>query len=158
MSLDQVLADTFRAARAAFEPGGWPSCPSGFDSVDVYRERRRSRANPCLHIYRCRCCHRMFSDLYVTPMENTNAPLRIWAILLFTTPRNAGGPSSYALERRLGLKHHRIRAIQAKLKDSPFAACWKAELEKAGVTAERLLKAGGTVIEIPQGNFGYTVD
>lgn len=72
-------------------------------------------------------------------MENTNAPLRAWAFLLFTTPRNAGGPSSYALERLVGIKHHRVRAIQAKLKNSPFAACWKAELEKAGITHDRLL-------------------
>ncbi len=40
-----------------------------------------------------------------------------------------------------GIKHHRVRAIQAKLENSPFAACWKTELEKAGITAERLLQA-----------------
>ncbi len=45
----------------------------------------------------------MFSNLRATPMENTNAPLRAWAI-----------------------------------KNSPFAACWKVELEKAGIAAERL--------------------
>ena len=138
MNLDQVLADTFRAARAALEPGGWPSCPNCFDDVDVRRERRRSRANPKLHIYRCLCCQRMFSDLWATPMENTNAPLRVWAALLFITPRSAGGPSSYALERLVGIKHHRVRAIQLKLENSPFAACWKAELTKAGITEEGL--------------------
>src|SRR5712692_9576883 len=112
MNLDQVLADTFRAARAAMEPGSWPSCPNCIDNVDVRREPRRSRANPQLHIYRCRCCQRMFSDLWATPMENTNAPLRAWAFLLLTVPRSAGGPSSYALERLIGIKHHRVRAIQ----------------------------------------------
>ncbi len=48
---------------------------------------------------------------------------------------------SLALERLVGIKHHRIRAIQSKLENSPFAACWKAELAKAGITAERLLQA-----------------
>ncbi len=141
MTLDQVLADTFRAARAVLEPGGWPSCPNCFDNVDVRREPRHSRANPRLHIYRCRCCQRMFSDLRATPMENTNAPLRVWAMLLFTLPRSAGGPSSYALERLVGIKHHRVRAIQSKLTNSTFAACWKTELEKARVTSARLLRA-----------------
>jgi hypothetical protein len=37
-----------------------------------------------------------------------------------------------------GIKHHRVRAIQSKLGNSPFAACWKTELAKAGITEERL--------------------
>ena len=57
---------------------------------------------------------------------------------LLTPPRNAGGPSSYALERLVGIKHHRVRAIQLKLANSPFAAYWKTELVKAGITAETL--------------------
>ncbi len=57
---------------------------------------------------------------------------------MYAVPPSAGGPSSYALERLVGIKHHRVRAIQLKLENSPFAACWKAELEKAGIAAERL--------------------
>jgi len=83
----------------------------------------------------------MFSDLWATPMENTNAPLRVWALILLTPPRSAGGPSSYALESLVGIKHHRVRAIQLKLENSPFAACWKTELEKAGITAIQLKRA-----------------
>jgi hypothetical protein len=39
---------------------------------------------------------------------------------------------------RIGIKHHRVRAIQAKLENSLFAACWKTELDKAGVTVKML--------------------
>ena len=52
----------------------------------------------------------------------------------------AWGPTSYAMERLVGIKRHRVRAIQAKIENSPFAACWKDELEKAMITAKRLLK------------------
>ena len=45
------------------------------------------------------------------------------------------------LEARIGLKHHRVRAIQLKLESFPFAACWKAELKKTGIMPERLLTA-----------------
>ena len=130
-NLDSLLADTFRLANWP-ETGGKPVCPWCFDGDELRPGYKPLRRNPFLRTYWCRCCDRAFSDLYGTPIENTSAPLRAWALVVFDVPMTKE-QSQYRLNRY---------SMRKRIKASPFIARWKAEMVKAGITPERLFKVG----------------
>lgn len=131
-ALDRTLATTFRAARWAATNGN-PVCPCCFDGDDLTKPTPDPLI-PELSRYRCLVCHRTFSDVKGTAFRVcAPAPLAILAhLVLVPDPRLIPGVSSKEVCRYWG--------TQERLRLSPLAAAWRAELELAKITPARLAK------------------
>lgn len=129
-ALDRQLAKTFRAVRWTCPTGG-PVCPDCFDGLDLATPAP-DPLTPGLSRYRCAVCKTEFSDVKGTVFQTSRpVPLALWAYLvLLGDPARLDGLTSRQVKR--------CWDVFAKIKLSPFALNWRAELEAVGVTAERM--------------------
>lgn len=129
-TLDRQLAKTFRAARWQAS-NDLPVCPDCFDGLDLEKPVP-DPLTPGLSRYRCGVCRTEFSDVKGTVFQTTHpVPLALWAYLVLL-----GDPGRLA-----GLTSRRIRRcwdLFAKVKLAALALDWRAHLEHAALTAERL--------------------
>jgi transposase-like protein len=137
-NLTEALADTFRRANW-HETEGEVVCPFHFDAKDIHVVGR-AVIHPELHRYHCACCRRPFSDIYGTPLERSRVPLIAWALLLLQPGYGQNQGWYFEIQRLIGLSSvDSLALIDKKLADSAFATLWKAEMEKTGISLERLL-------------------
>jgi len=134
-TLDRLLGETFRRARWA-ENGGQPVCPWCFDGADLGKGYKPLRTHPAIRVYYCACCKKEFSDLYKSALEGIKTPLRLWACGVLGVSTGAIGGNGKAL----GWRRRKLVKLWRRLTGTDLAARWKAELEAAGLTAERLMK------------------
>ena len=128
--LDRTLAKTFRAVRWTCPTGG-PVCPDCFDGLDLEKSVP-DPLTPGLSRYRCGVCKTKFSDVKGTVFQTANPwPLDLWAYLVLL-----GDPGR--LQDRTERTIRRMWELSLRIKGQPLTLAWRAELESAGITAERL--------------------
>lgn len=137
--LDRQIAEAWQAVRWAATDGR-PVCPTCFDGADL-EPRPADPRNPALRRYHCTTCKRDLSDWSGTWIAPLKQPLVRWAWLieqLAATPQ-AG---STALGDLIGLRHHTISAMRAKLADAPgCVSSWRTQLRARGLTLAHLTAA-----------------
>jgi hypothetical protein len=131
-TLDKQLAQTFRAAR--WGATGQPACPSCFDGADLATPTA-DPLTPGLSRYRCTVCNQDFSDVKDTVFATRKpVPLALWAyVVLLGDPRRIDGFTDREVAR--------CSDLTARAKHAPLWGLWRAELEQAGITVERLRRA-----------------
>ena len=131
-ALVRQLAKTFHAVRWA-DSGGTPVCPDCFDALDLDKPTP-DLLTPGLSRYRCTVCRVDFSDVKGTVFQTVKpVPLARWAYLtLLGDPARLDGLT----ERQL----RRCWELAAKIKTAPLTQAWRAQLEAAGITVEKLKK------------------
>jgi hypothetical protein len=139
--IDRAAAEAWQAVRWAASDGR-PVCPTCFDGQDL-EPRPADPRNPALHRYHCTTCKRNLSDWSDTWLAPLKAPLVRWAWLALFDGDGTCPPGPDVTGRQIGVRHHTIVGMRAKLATAPpaFLAAWRQALQARGCTVGQLARA-----------------